>query len=181
MNGGEGLDTAIFNGSRSQYKLAAQGSTSFVITDSIPYRDGVDSVSAVERFQFSDLSVAVDLDGNAGKVAKILGAIFGMSSVANKTYFGIGLGLLDSGMSYEKLADLAVSVTGKSSSSDICTLLWVNVIGSAPTAADIGSFVSLLDSGQMTIGYLATLAADTSLNASNINLIGLSQTGLEFS
>ena len=180
LNGGEGVDTAIFNGSRSQYTLAAQGSTSFVTTDSIPYRDGVDSVSAVERFQFSDLSVAVDLDGNAGQVAKILGAIFGISSVANKTYVGIGLGLLDSGVSYEKLADLAVSVTGKSSSSDVCTLLWVNLVGSEPTAADIGSFVSLLDSGQMTIGYLATLAADTSLNASNINLVGLSQTGLEF-
>jgi hypothetical protein len=126
------------------------------------------------------VSVALDIDGNAGKVAKILGAVFQASSVSNKNFVGIGLNLIDGGMSYEALAALAISAAGKSSSTDICTLLWTNVIGSAPTPADIAPFKTMLDSGQISIGSLATLAADIGLNTTNINLAGLIQTGLEY-
>jgi len=178
--GGAGLDTAVFSGLRSQYSLSAQGAGGFRVTDSVAARNGTDTVSGVERLRFSDVSLALDLDGNAGKVAKILGSIFGPSSVSNKTYVGIGLGLMDDGMSYEALAALAVSVTGKSSSTDVCTLLWTNVIGSAPTTADIAPFKAMLDSGQMSIGGLAALAADTSFNTTNIDLVGLTQIGLEY-
>ena len=180
FDGGAGLDTVVFSGLRSQYSLSAQGVGGFRVTDSVAARNDTDTVSGVERLRFSDVSLALDLDGNAGKVAKILGAIFGPSSVYNKTYVGIGLGLMDDGMSYEALAALAVSVTGKSSSTDVCTLLWTNVIGSAPTTADIAPFKAMLDSGQMSIGGLAALAADTSFNTTNIDLVGLSQTGLEY-
>jgi hypothetical protein len=150
------------------------------VTDSVATRNGADTVAAVERLQFSDVSLALDLDGNAGKVAKILGAIFGQSAVSNKSYVGIGLSYLDSGMSYSALAALAVSVTGKSSSTEVCTLLWTNVIKTTPTAADIAPFKAMLDSGQMSIGALATLAADTSFNTANIGLVGLNQTGIEY-
>jgi len=180
FDGGAGLDTVVFSGLRSQYSLSAQGAGGFRVTDSVAARNGTDTVSGVERLRFSDSSLAFDLNGNAGKVAKILGAVFGQSAVSNKTYVGIGLGYLDSGMSYEALAALAVSVTGKSSSTDVCNLLWTNVVKTTPTTADIAPFKAMLDSGQMSIGVLTTLAADTSFNTTNINLVGLSQTGLEY-
>ena len=180
INGGGGIDTFIFNGTRSQYTLTNQGGGSLRLADSVTGRNGTDSLSNVERLQFSDVSVAFDIDGNAGKVAKILGAIFGPNSVSNKNYVGIGLDLIDDGMSYEALAALAVSAAGKSSSTDICTLLWTNVIGSAPTSADIAPFKAMLDSGQMSIGSLAALAADTSFNTANIDLVGLASTGIEY-
>ena len=178
--GGAGLDTVVFSGLRSQYSLSAQGADGFRVTDSVAARNGTDTVSGVERLRFLDVSLALDLNGNAGKVAKILGAVFGQSAVSNKSYVGIGLGYLDSGMSYEALAALAVSVTGKSSSTDVCNLLWTNVVKTTPTTADIAPFKALLDLGQMSIGVLTTLAADTSFNTTNINLVGLSQTGLEY-
>ena len=93
---------------------------------------------------------------------------------------GAGLSLLDQGMSYQDLAAMAVSATKKSGATDICNLLWTNVFGKAPTAADIAPYKAMLDSGQMSIGALATLAADTSFNTTNIGLVGLSQTGIEY-
>jgi Ca2+-binding RTX toxin-like protein len=99
--GGAGIDTAIFSGLRSQYSLSAQSAGGYQVTDSVASRNGAVMVTGVERLQFSDTSLALDLDGNAGKVAKILGAIFGQSAVSNKSYVGIGLGYLDSGMSYD--------------------------------------------------------------------------------
>ena len=180
INGNGGIDTAVFIGTRSQYTLTNQGAGNIRLADTVTGRNGIDSLSNVERLQFSDVSVALDIDGNAGKVAKILGAVFQAGSVSNKNFVGIGLNLIDGGMSYEALAALAISAAGKSSSTDICTLLWTNVIGSAPTPADIAPFKTMLDSGQISIGSLATLAADIGLNTTNINLAGLIQTGLEY-
>jgi Ca2+-binding RTX toxin-like protein len=178
INGGAEIDTAAFQLARTNYTVSISGASTSVTSRS--GSDGLDTLTGIERLQFSDVSLAIDLDGNAGKVAKILGAVFGQSAVSNKTYVGIGLGYLDSGMSDGALAALAVSVTGKSSSTDICTLLWTNVIKTTPTAADIAPFKAMLDSGQMSIGALTILAADTSFNKTNIGLVGLGQTGLEY-
>lgn len=180
INGGGGLDTMVFSGLRSQYSLSADNATGFRVTDSVATRNGFDWISDVERLRFSDVSLALDLDGNAGTVAKVLGAIFGPSAVSNKTLVGIGLELMDEGMSKETLAALALSAVGTSSSREICSLLWTNVVGSAPLAADIEPFIAMLDSGQISAGNLVTLVADTSLNAANIDLAGLRQTGIEY-
>jgi len=133
----------------------------------------------VERLIFSDKSLAIDINGNAGTTAKILGAVFGKESVANKNYFGIGLSFLDSGWTYDNLAGLALDAAGAKTNDQIVSLLWTNVIGTKPTAADKQPFIALLENG-MTAGALAHLAADSSFNTTNINLIGLAQTGIEY-
>lgn len=134
----------------------------------------------VERLQFADKNIALDLDRHAGQVAKVLGAVFGASSLTNTEYVGIGLDLLHGGMSYEALVTLADSVTEKTSSSDICEPLWTNVIGSAPSTQGVAPSKTMLDSGQLSVGQLTVLAADTSSNTQSIDLVGLSATGIEF-
>jgi len=51
--------------------------------------------------------------------------------------------------------------------------------GTKPSAADKQPFIALLENG-MSGGALAHLAADTSFNATNINFVGLAQTGIEY-
>ena len=58
-------------------------------------------------------------NGNAGTVAKLLGAVFGQSSISNKAYVGIGLKYLYEGMSYVGLAALALQAAGKSTPKDV--------------------------------------------------------------
>jgi len=60
------------------------------------------------------------------------------------------------------------------------TLLYTNVIGSAPSPDTLAFFTSLLDSGAHTPASLGVLAADTAQNAANINLVGLSEVGIDF-
>ena len=50
LNGGAGTDTAVFAGNRSQYTFHANGDGSVQLVGP----DGTDTVSGVERFQFSD-------------------------------------------------------------------------------------------------------------------------------
>ena len=121
----------------------------------------------------------MDINGNAGATAKILGAVFGKDSLTNKQYVGIGLNLLDAGMPIRTLASLAVDAANLKTNDQIVSTLWRNVIGTTASTADKEPFIKLLEEG-MTDGALAHLAADTIFNTTNINLVGLAQTGIEY-
>ncbi|MFM9992476.1 MAG: hypothetical protein ACKVOY_13685 [Burkholderiaceae bacterium] len=178
IDGGAGIDTAKYINAKSKYKLNFLSSANKSLTE-VSGPEGFDTLISIERLKFSDASVAIDLDGNAGITAKILGAVLGKQSLTNKSYVGIGLSYLDAGWSYGNLASLALDAAGAKTNDQIVSLLWTNVIGTKPTAADKAPFIALLENG-MTAGALAHLAADTSFNTTNINLIGLAQTGIEY-
>lgn len=169
-----GIDTVTYSGAKAGYTLAKTG-TGFTVSG-----EGTDALTGVERLQFSDRKVALDLDGNAGNVARILGAVFGREAVANKEYVGIGLSYLDGGMSYEALMALAIDVRlGGVSTTAVVNLLWGNVIGGTPSASDLATFTGMLQGGT-SAGALGVLAANTPFNEANIGLVGLMQTGIEF-
>lgn len=174
LDGGTGIDTWFADKMSSAYELKIANSEFTAISKSENIRS-----KNVERIKFSDKSIATDLYGNAGTTAKILGAVFGRDSIGNKNYIGIGLHFLDAGWSYDNLAGLALDAAGAKTNDQIVSLLWTNVIGTKPTAADKQPFIALLENG-MTAGALAHLAAGSSYNTSNINLVGLAQTGIEY-
>ena len=178
--GGTGQDTAHYNGPAGHYVVAmTNGHWSASDTSG---EEGHDLLYGIERLHFSDHHLAIDIDGHAGTTAKVLGAVFGAAAVDNPAYVGIGLGLLDGGMSYQSLMQLALDVrlgVGASHQA-VVTLLYTNVIGSTPSPDTLAFFTSLLDSGAHTPASLGVLAADTAQNAANINLVGLSEVGIDF-
>jgi Ca2+-binding RTX toxin-like protein len=175
IDGGDGIDTSVYAKNASSYSMNMPINGQIFVSGS----DGVDQLTGIERIRFADKSIAIDVDGNAGIAAKILGAVFGKSAVSNKEYVGIGLDLLDKGMSHDTLAGLALNAAKATTNDQIVTTLWTNVVGSAPSAADKAPFIKMLEDG-MTPGALAQMAADTSINTTNINLVGLAQTGIDF-
>ena len=176
--GGLGIDTAQFSGSFASYLITASKSQS-TVTDKRLNSDGSDNIASVERLKFSDKSIAIDLDGNAGMSAKIIGAVLGKEAVKIPAFMGIGLSLLDGGMNYSDLGALALAAVGATTNDAIVSTLWLNVIGSPASALDKAPLIKLLADG-MKAGDLASLAADTALNITNINLVGLAQTGIEY-
>ena len=179
INGGPGPDTVVYPLARSDYTLRATTTPGDYALDK-PEAAGTDILTGIERLQFSDVHVALGLDFIAGPVVKLLGAVFGREAIHNKEYVGIGLSLVDSGMySYHRLATLAVEMSGKSSPADVVTLLWTNLVGSTPSAAEAAPYIAMLDEG-WGVGTLAMLAAEHPLNLANIDLAGLAQTGLEY-
>jgi len=178
IDGGLGIDTAKYTNAKSNYSFNFISPTNRSLTD-VSGSQGVDALVSIERLKFSDASLAIDLEGNAGTTAKILGSVFGKESLANKTYVGIGLYYLDAGWTYDNLAGVALGAAGAKTNDQIVSLLWTNVIGTKPTDADKQPYIALLDNG-MSAGALARLAADTAFNTTNINLVGLAQTGIEY-
>ena len=180
IDGGEGLDTVAYAGPRHAYAVSRTGPDFLVSaragSDAV---EDTDRLQHVERLQFSDGGLALDLDGQAGQVAKILGAVFGADAVADRRLAGTGLLLLAQGMSYEALAAMAVSFAGKAAHADIVDLLWNNIMGTAIPTAERAYWIGLLDSG-VSVGAVTVMAADSSQNASHIDLIGLAATGLAY-
>lgn len=179
-----GLDSVKYSGSITSYETnkflngtrVVNYKSEAKITSEII---GTDTITNIERLIFTDSAIAFDLDRNAGNVAKEIGAVFGKQAVSNKYFVGIGLSILDAGWTYDALSGLALDAAGAKTNDQIVSLLWTNVIGTKPTAADKQPFIALLENG-MSAGALAHLAADTSFNTTNINLVGLVQTGIEY-
>ncbi|HRD85514.1 MAG TPA: hypothetical protein PLF63_10115, partial [Rubrivivax sp.] len=70
IDGGDGIDTAKYDGTRSRYRLE-RADTHWLHTDRNG-GDGADRLVAVERIEYSNAKVAIDLDGNAGIVAQVI-------------------------------------------------------------------------------------------------------------
>ncbi len=181
LDGGLGLDTSVYNAASSAFTLTkVQGSDTFKLTSSTA---GIqDSLANIERLRFTDKSVALDLNGNAGATAKILGAVFGAKEVSNKTYAGIGLNLLDKGFAYEQLMGLALDAKlgAGYSHAQLVNLLYQNLLNTNADSGALAYWSGFLDQGAYTHASLAVMAAELDINKINVNLVGLMQTGLDF-
>ena len=177
IDGGVGIDIAIFSRASKGYKISTEATSVLVTGDAIT--DGIDTLLNIERIRFSDKSIAIDLNGNAGISAKVIGAVLGKTQVQNSSYVGLGLSYLDKGMSYSDLSALALTAVGATTNDAVVSTLWKNVIGTDATAEIKAPYIKMLTDG-MKVGDLVVLAADTSFNTTNINLVGLAQTGIEY-
>jgi hypothetical protein len=181
VDGLAGTDTVVLGVAARNFKLATSA-TGF----NLVRQDGSGTVSLanVERLNFTDQKLALDLSGHAGSVAKILGAVFGVSAVAQPDFVGIGLSLLDSGQyNATTLMGFALEVAlGKNASpQSVVDLLYRNVVGVLPDAQTNKSFADLIVSGSHTAATLGHMAANTDIHQANIQLMGLQQTGLAYS
>jgi serralysin len=197
IDGGAGIDTSVYSRPKSSYALGiaydrlnfdgtGPPTTVRSVTDTFMsagapgYKE--DKLISVERLQFADVSIAYDLDGDAGTTAKIIGAVFGAATLNNRNYVGIGLELLDGGMSYHDLMQLALDVNlgAQASNAAVVTLLYTNLVGTPPPATAMDYYEGLLASGNITQAGLGVYAADHPQNMANIDLVGLATTGIEY-
>jgi serralysin len=178
LNGGLGIDIAQFEGSYDNY-VTSISQSAFVVTDKLSNAEGIDVLISVERLKFLDKSVAIDLEGHAGKAVKVIGAVLGKDGVKNPGLVGIGLSYLDNDLSYSDLGLLALNAVGATTNDAIVSKLWFNLVGSAGSALDKAPYINMLADG-MKPGDLVVMAANLPLNTYNIGLVGLMQTGVEF-
>ena len=108
LTGGAGRDTALYAHDRALYAIdAAAGTVSASMVAAAT--DGTDLLAGIERLRFADRSVALDLAGNAGVAARVLGATFGAATVASPALSGIALHFTDAyGLGTEALVQLAL-------------------------------------------------------------------------
>lgn len=179
VDGMAGIDTVLFSNAQASYGVT-KTSGGYTVSGN----GETATLANVERMQFSDHSLAVDMNGNAGTVAKIIAAVFGQAYLGTREFVGLGLDFIDGGMSAHQAAGLAVStplftqLAGSSSNTDFVEFIYENVFGSAPSASDLNEYVGYLNTGVYTRADLAHLASQSSANAAQ--LVGVMNTGIEF-
>ena len=77
LNGGTGIDMAVYQAASNDSRVTLSQSRWNVFAGTSL---GTDELINVERIKFTDKYLAIDLNGNAGTVAKILGAFLGASA-----------------------------------------------------------------------------------------------------
>jgi Ca2+-binding RTX toxin-like protein len=187
INGGAGndaidgfavIDISQYSGSHANFTTSST-KAAFTISDKRSNDEGVDSLIGIERVKYSDKFIAIDLDGNAGITAKVIGAVLGKDAIKNPTIVGIGLSYADKGMGYSDLGALALGAVGARTNDAIVSTLWRNVVGFEATFEIKAPFIKMLEDG-LKPGDFVVMAADHLLNATNIGLVGLAQTGIEY-
>ncbi|MES2632658.1 MAG: M10 family metallopeptidase [Pseudomonadota bacterium] len=178
IEGGAGLDTAIINASRSGYTVAAYGTGKTVSGGAT----GTDILSGVERLQFNDAKVAFDVDGNAGLAVKLLGAVNGVAASHHAGLIGSALSSLDAGTSFEGLvmSSINAALGGGASNHAVATLLVNNIAGMVMPADYIQTWAQYMDNGSYTQAAFGVAAAEFWLNAENVDIVGLTSTGIDY-
>jgi hypothetical protein len=100
VDGGAGIDTAIYAGSRSNFTVA-QEAWGFGVNDKVG-SGGHDALINVERVKFDDGSLALDVEGSAGQVFRLYSAAF--SRPAEAGGLGYWIWRMDSGTTLKQVA-----------------------------------------------------------------------------
>ncbi len=184
ISGGNGFDTVRFEGPRANF-LVTRTTNGWNIVDRVGL-EGSDTATSVDRLEFSDYGLAYDLAGNAGYTAQIIRALFGSSFLKEEVYVGLGIDLLDGGMSYQDVVSLAIGtplfldLAGSSSNAAFVTQLWKNLFGGTPSTSDLNYYVGLLNNDSFSQASLGTAAAQSSFNTGSVELTGLVASGIEY-
>ncbi len=184
IDGGDGIDIVVYTDSLSAMTIKSNKDNASIVDWEITLSNGdKDTLVNVERLSVNDTRLALDLDGHAGSTAKLLGAFLGSDGVANTDFVGIGLQYLDAGGTYEGLMGLAAStVFGETPNSrSVVATFYRNLTGQQAPEDVMATYASLLDSGDLSLLSLSLQVADNAINLANIDFVGLSAAGLEYS
>ena len=183
------ITTAKYAAERSWYKVTSYSGTDYLQlgVDASKTGEGVDSLQAVSRLKFSDMSLAFDLKAtqNAGEAALLVGSVIGVGALTtNPAIVGAALAMFDNHYTMRQACDLVMNmpelaaVAGGSSNAALAKYLLTNVLGQTP--AD--SSVNLVSQYMTDFGKGAALEFMTTheINQTHINLVGLSTVGLGY-
>lgn len=183
IDGGAGINTLSYTGNfTNNHYTISKTSTGYTVSDNAG-SGGSDTLTNIERLQFADgTKIALDLSatGNAGHVVELIGAAFATSFLTNKLYVGIGLQLFDSGNTMMQVAQLCIGLVSAPDNTSFVSTVWKNVVGSTIDQANLHTFVGLLDNHTFTQASLLAAAAEMAANQQHVNLVGLQQTGIEY-
>lgn len=190
LDGGVGIDTALFSGGRSGYAVT-RTPAGYALQD-LAGSEGTDTLTSIERLQFSDHCVALDLGitQSSGEAALLLGAVLGKNMMlARPQLLGVLIGLFDQGLTLQQLSGAILRLpiwgllTGHAAptNTEIANYLLTTVNGHLPDVAMLSTAVVALNSetGATQGNYLADLASNAA-NQTQVNLAGLQQMGLDY-
>jgi Ca2+-binding RTX toxin-like protein len=177
LYGGKGVDTAVFSGVRSAYQISANKTT-------VMGPDGTDTLIDIERLEFDDVTIALDISGTAGQAYRLYQAAF--NRTPDKDGLGYWVKQLDAGHSLQTAASAFtqsgefVALYGSSdpAAAVLIEKMYQNVMHRASDAGGYNYWMGKLASGAVDKNSLLVNFSESAENQANV--IGVIQGGIEF-
>jgi hypothetical protein len=185
VDGGAGIDTAIYAGSRSNFTVA-QEAWGFGVNDNVG-SGGHDALINVERVKFDDGSLALDVEGSAGQVFRLYSAAF--SRPAEADGLGYWIWRMDSGTTLNQVAkefmtgqpEFDALYGANPTNESFVTQLYQNVLHRDPDADGFHYWVNVLaQSGDKTEARSQMLIGFSDSLENQALVIGSLKQGLEY-
>lgn len=182
LDGGAGIDTALYAGARGNYTVA-KTAYGYTVADQAG-TGGTDLLVASERIKFADKSLAIDIDGLGGQAYRIYQAAF--DRAPDLGGLGYWMAVMDGGASLGGVAggfmgtpEFASLYGSTTPSNDVLvTKLYSNVLHRTPDADGYAYWMNILNTG---LSSQATVLTEFSESAENkAQVIGVIQNGFEY-
>lgn len=176
LDGGPGLDVAIYAGSRTDYRVERSEGVYRVHA-----AGAIDTLVGVERLQFANGYVALDVDGTAGMAYRLYRAALGRPP--DPSGLGYQMHALDTGLAPTQLAGNFIAspefqhTYGALDEAAFVTLLYRNVLGRAPDEAGLHFHLDALQRGA---GREAVLLGFSESPENRAGVLGAVQGGMEY-
>ena len=164
-----------YDGYHGQYSFSQSPVLGLVVADSIQNRDGEDQLFNVKRIGFNDITIASDVDGNAGQAYRIYQAAF--DRVPDRGGVSYWTSRLDNGDSLVSIADRFLwsdefreRAGGDLDEEAFVSLLYNNVLDRDPDQQGFEYWRGSLESGT---SRAEVLAAFSESNENKANVIGV--------
>ncbi|WP_280188478.1 M10 family metallopeptidase [Delftia sp. PS-11] len=183
IDGREGLDTAVYSAARASYDIQRLDGNRYTVTQRNSGADGKDTLTSIERLQFSDQRVALDVaNGDAGFTAQLIGAVYGAANARNPQLIGIGLKLLDGGTTHAQLAKMALEdrLGAGYGPEQFISALYQNLTGQNIPADQLSAWKTRVANGEFTDVSLTLAASAMTENNTNIGLTGMIDNGITY-
>lgn len=181
LDGGWGVDSAYYQGTHAEYSvtMVANG---WRVTD-LAGNEGSDLLVNIERLDFSDVGVALDIDGAGGEAYRLYQAAF--NRTPDKVGLGYWIAQLDHGtslgavsQSFINSAEFQALYGAQPSNYDLVNNFYWNVLHRAPDQAGLDYWVNILNTHQDTAANVLVGFSESKENYAQ--LIGVMSHGVEY-
>jgi hypothetical protein len=178
LDGGTGIDTASFNGAKSAYTIT-RTATGYSVTSDF---EGVDTLAGVERLKFSDKTVALDIDGNAGQTYRLYQAAF--DRVPDSAGLKFWISQMDAGANATSIAagfiaskEFTDLYGANPTNEQFIGKMYDNILHRAPDAGGYAFWLDVLNKGAVSHELALASFAESAENQAAV--IGVIQNGIE--
>ncbi|MQA42456.1 DUF4214 domain-containing protein [Rugamonas aquatica] len=175
IHGGAGTDMAVYKGNAVNYSIVQRNGHAEI--KPVNGTGGTDILDGVERLQFDDKTIALDVDGVGGKAYRLYQAAF--NRAPDESGLGYWISNMDKGLSLQATAGYFVASEefgrrygANLSDADFVTQLYNNVLHRAPDAAGHAYWLHDLQIGVARGNVLANFSESPENQAALIQVIG---------
>lgn len=177
LDGGLGTDTAIFSGKRADYTISGLDASKGIATiaDTVAGRDGTDQTTSIERFKFSDITLA--FDEGAAQIYRLYQAAFsrtpdkgGLSYWVNK--MDTTITLRDAVFNFMASQEFQTAYGNSLTNEQLIQQIYVNILGRAPEKAGFDYWVGRLNDGASRLDVFASISESNENRAKVAPVIG---------